>query len=75
MADKVFLRDLAGRIEQHLMKIETILGPDYKLTLIARNTTKEAADVILSIDDMELAVAALRRTQANGVEVAPCLPS
>ena len=62
---------LAAQIEQHLMRIEDILGSDYKLTLIARNTTNEDAHVVLSIDDTDLAVKALRHTEENGAEVRP----
>lgn len=71
MSSTPFMRALAAQIEPHLMRIEKILGSDYRLTLIARNTKNPNAHVVLSIDDTSLAVEALKYTEKNGAEVRP----
>ena len=41
-----------GRIEEHLARIAAFLGPEYKLTLVARYTGRQFSDVdILLTDD------------------------
>jgi len=66
-----FMHMLAAQIEPHLIRIEKILGRDYRLTMIARNIKNHNAHVVLSIDDTSLAVEALRYTEKNGAEVRP----
>lgn len=71
MSSTPFMHRLAAQIEPHLMRIEKVLGSDYRLTLIARNVKNQNAHVVLSIDDTSLAVEALRYTEKNGAEVRP----
>lgn len=71
MSSPNFRRLLAAQIEPHLIRIHGLLGSDYKLTLIARNATMETADVILTADNLDLAIAAAKRTRQNGEREVP----
>ncbi len=44
------LRDLRNLIAQRLLKIEDDLGPDYRLSLIARHATNPRAHILVTID-------------------------
>lgn len=48
-------------IATRLVQIEDLLTPDYQLTLIARNTRMDNADMVLSTDDLEKVILALRK--------------
>ena len=51
---------LGATIERHLMAIEKLLPPEYKVTLLARHTTKPRCDILMTIDDTAAVVAALQ---------------
>ena len=42
----------------HMAEIADVLPREYKLTLIARHTTRQNADIVVTDDDLELATAA-----------------
>jgi hypothetical protein len=52
---------LQQSIERHLKGIERILGPGYKLTLVARYCGAKPldADIVMSLDDLEQAIATI----------------
>lgn len=53
-------------IERHLTRIADVLPDEYVLTLVARHTTMEDADIILTRDDdLKKAVAALDALRAR----------
>lgn len=45
-------------IAGHLVEIADGMPSEYKLTLIARNTVHENADIVVTDDDLQLATAA-----------------
>lgn len=51
---------LGADIEEHLMKIEALLPPDYKLTLFARHMTKPRSDILMTVDETDKVIAALQ---------------
>jgi hypothetical protein len=51
---------IGAAIEQHLMRIERLLPPEYKVTLLARHTTKPRSDILMTIDDTAQVMAALQ---------------
>ena len=61
--EKERLGFLGGFIERHLLEIEKGLTDEYKLTLVARHTSRQDADIILSMDDLESVIAAIRNLQ------------
>lgn len=59
--DVTSLELLKLEIGAQLVQIEDLLTPDYELTLIARNTKMDNADLVLSTDDLERVALALRK--------------
>lgn len=59
----LFLRILQLKLELPLGDIEGILGEDFKLTLVARYTGSDHkdADIVLTVDDLDLAIAAIEK--------------
>lgn len=51
---------LGAAIEQHLMAIEKLLPPEYKVTLLARHTAKPRCDILMTIDETAAVLAALQ---------------
>ena len=51
---------LGASIEQYLTKIEKLLPSEYKVTLLARHTTKPRADILMTVDDTAKVLAALQ---------------
>lgn len=56
------LRDTMLDVQDHLVEIEKICGPNYKLTLIARNVGRpdlKDADIIMTLDDLDAVKASI----------------
>ena len=60
------LPELRIAIAQRLLPIEDILPKAYRLTLIARHTEMDDADIVVSSDEMEPAIKAIQRLKENG---------
>jgi hypothetical protein len=60
------IAQLGAAIERRLMLIEELLPLDYRLTLLARHTTIDDADILLTVDDIDLVIAALERLKRSG---------
>jgi hypothetical protein len=65
------LRNLQANIADSLEDIRELFLGDPKITLIVRNPNVEDGDVILSDDDFELAIAAIRHLQAKAAHTFP----
>lgn len=52
-------------IEQHLNGIQRIVGPQYQLSLICRNTGPGDMDVLLSTDDWQKVIACIQKMIAR----------
>ena len=60
------LLNLYYDIQAHLEAIEQLLPDAYKLTLLARNTEKPNADILMGTDEPEEVLAAIQRTWKTG---------
>lgn len=58
---------LQAVIEMHLRRIEQRLGPDYVLTLVCRYKPNDGkdADVVLTLDDWDLAIATIQKMRSR----------
>lgn len=63
-----FLRDLQAQIAAHLDDIGKLFK-NPKITLVVRNSDVADADVVLSDDDLELAIKAIRHLQENASHI------
>lgn len=73
-----FHLELQLQIEPHLKRIERILRGRYLLTLIARYNGAEPlddADIVLTLDSPEKAIAALERMAKREPTVKPMIPA
>lgn len=64
MKDETILEETQTKIESHLMGIEKILGPNYKLTLIASHNGAgdlKDADLVLTMSNKESIMKAINR--------------
>jgi hypothetical protein len=65
-ARKQALDDLRSAIAVQLTDVESLFpAGDYKLTLVARHVVDDDAHIVVSADDMQLAVAALSKLHAE----------
>lgn len=73
MVDKARMRALGDDIAGHLDAIGKLFNEPVKITLMVRNPAHPngARDVHMSDDDTELAIAAIRKALATGIEIAP----
>lgn len=73
MSNAEFNYRLQLQIEPHLKRVEKILGPDYKLTLIARCTRPDLddADILLTVDTWPAAREAAERLAKRDPSVKP----
>ena len=55
------LNVLQRAIEVHLERIQSIVGPDYELTLVANHTGPKDADILLTTSTREKIVAVVDR--------------
>ena len=65
------LRNLQANIADSLEDIRALFKGEPKITLIIRNPDVEDGDVILSDDDFEKAIAAIRHLQAKAAHTFP----
>lgn len=54
-------------IEQHLKRIERIVGKNYKLTLVARYAVDDGkdADIVMTLDDFDKALATINKMKGR----------
>lgn len=55
------LLQLQLEIEAHLERIERLLPKTYTLTLLARNREMGDADILMTMDDLECVIAAIKQ--------------
>lgn len=63
--DRAGISRLHAQLSRRLEAMEPLLPKEYRLTLVARHTTRPNADILLSIDDLESVVAAIRGLANN----------
>lgn len=71
MNDDWILPDLRRRLNAKLEKVAAELPSQYRLTLIARHTTRPDAGVLLTDDDLTLAAAELEKLKQREEGKAP----
>ena len=64
MASASQVRKLYFALQLKLEEIEKLL-PTYKITLVARHPSKDNADVIMSMDNLDLVQAAIERLKSR----------
>ena len=53
-------------LERHLSEMEKLFKPHCKLTLLMRNPQVADGDLLLTMDDLDEAIAAIERLKGNG---------
>lgn len=58
-------------IERLLNKIYGVLPVEYKLTLVARNTSMSGADILMTADDLDKVIAVIEDLRTGNVHESP----